>query len=99
MTLSPSTLRQWADSIQNITLATTSYTTTNTADLSKTTTTTTATTYTYADVKNWDKTLSWEKTLPQVNLLKSVGNGSEVFVRPNTNNISRKEPVQLTIRL
>ena len=47
----------------------------------------------------WDKTLSWEKTLAEVNLLKSVGNGSEVFVRPTTNNISRNEPVHLTIWL
>ena len=51
--------------------------------------------------ESWDKTLSWENTLPQVNLLKSVGNGSCVFVRTtrSTNNISRTEPVQLTIRL
>ena len=44
---------------------------------------------------DWDKTLTWANTLSQVNLLKSVGNGIEVSVRPNmcTNNISRKEPV------
>ena len=47
----------------------------------------------------WDKTLTWENTLPQVNLLKSAG--SEVFVRPSrsTNDISRKEPDQHTLRL
>ena len=27
--------------------------------------------------KRQDKTLTWEKTLPQVNLLESAGNGSE----------------------
>ena len=31
---------------------------------------------------DWDKTLTWANTLSQVNLLKSVGNGIEVFVRP-----------------
>ena len=50
---------------------------------------------------DWDKTLTWANTLPQVNLLKSVGNGTEVFVRPKSfcNDISRKEPVQLSIWL
>ena len=33
---------------------------------------------------DWDKTLTWENTLPQVNLLKSAGNGSEVFINQQT---------------
>ena len=47
----------------------------------------------------WDKTLTWENTLPQVNQLKSPG--SQVFVRPDRspNYVSREEPIQLHIRV
>ena len=87
-------LGQWGDSLQSQTLANTPYIATN-----STTTTTTGSNTAANFTGSWDNTLKWKNTLPQVNLLKSVGNGSEVFVRQTTNNNYRKGPVQLSIWL
>ena len=93
----PSFLLKWGvgdaeDSLQNKT---------NNLDVSQesiteNTTTTTSTTALPDFTGNWDKTLTWDNSLNQLKLLKSIGDGNESrLIQSPLIIIPREEPVQL----